>query len=190
MKTTIFIKRFLQLMAVIVSVNLFAQTNDTIILITGEIVPCEIKAISPSGVVTYQYYGLDGSLISSMKTKAQIKEIRGASLYSADPAKSALIRSYSAGDYLIKAKKTLITGSCLTLGGGVLALIGGVIEQDGQKGVPGLIYAGSGISIIGFFVTMAGYVPIGKAGEVFNEKAIGHVKVRSNGNTLGLVYKF
>ncbi len=191
MKTTTSLKRFLQLLAVIVSVNLYAQSNDTIILTNGTVIPCTIKAISPSGTVTFQYAGLDGSLISSMKPKDQILEIRTTSgEFSMEEGQKLLIHNYSAGDYLIKAKKTLLVGSGLMLAGSVTAVIGGTVKKDGELAVPGLAYVGGGLGIIGFFVTMAGYVPIGKAGEIFNEKAIGHVKVKSEGNTLGIVYKF
>lgn len=188
---TLITKGFLLIVLLIASVSLFAQSNDTIILVTGEVIPCQITNISPGGVVTFKYIGLDGSVISSMKSKEQIKEMKAASLaYSNDSEKYAIIRTYTAGDYLIKAKKTLLVGSGLMLTGSVTAILGATIKKDGELAVPGLAYVGGGLGIIGFFVTMAGYVPIGKAGEIFNEKSIGHLKIKGEGNTLGVVYKF
>jgi hypothetical protein len=53
-------KKSMTVLFVLIAVNLISQTNDTIILKTGEIIPCQIYDISKSGLVTYDYINTDG----------------------------------------------------------------------------------------------------------------------------------
>jgi hypothetical protein len=69
-------KKFLIVLFVLFSVNLLSQTNDTIILNTGEIIPCQIHNVSKSGLVTYYYINSDGDSAMAQKVTESIKEIR------------------------------------------------------------------------------------------------------------------
>jgi hypothetical protein len=69
-------KKLLLLIAIIISFNLLSQTNDTIILKTGEIIPCKVLNISKSGLVTYNFVESNGDLGMAEKGKALIKEIK------------------------------------------------------------------------------------------------------------------
>ena len=61
---------------VLIAVNLISQTNDTIILKTGEIIPCQIHDISKSGLVTFYYINSDGDSAMAQKVTESIKEIK------------------------------------------------------------------------------------------------------------------
>ena len=69
-------KKFLIVLYVLFSVNLLSQTIDTIILKTGEIIPCQIHEVSKSGLVTYYYINSNGDSAISQRIKTSIKEIR------------------------------------------------------------------------------------------------------------------
>lgn len=69
-------KKSLLIFFVLISLNSFSQINDTIILKTGEIIPCQIGAISKSGVVTYYYIDNTGNSVMSQKSKTFIQEIK------------------------------------------------------------------------------------------------------------------
>jgi hypothetical protein len=66
-------KKFLIVLFVLFSVNLLSQTNDTIILNTGEIIPCQIHNVSKSGLVTYYYINSDGDSAMAQKVTESIK---------------------------------------------------------------------------------------------------------------------
>jgi len=53
-------KKFLVVLFVLFSVNLLSQTKDTLIFKTGEIIPCQIRDVSKSGLVTYDYINSNG----------------------------------------------------------------------------------------------------------------------------------
>ena len=69
-------KESLLIFFILISVNVFSQVQDTIILKTGEIIPCQIDKISKSGVVTYYYVDSNGFSVMSMTGKSLIKEIK------------------------------------------------------------------------------------------------------------------
>jgi hypothetical protein len=69
-------KKSMTVLFVLIAVNLLSQTNDTIILNTDEIIPCQIHDISKSGLVTYYHINSDGDSAMAQKVTESIKEIK------------------------------------------------------------------------------------------------------------------
>lgn len=69
-------KKLLLALFAFIALDLFSQTNDTIILNTGEIIPCDILDVSKSGLVTYEYITGNGERGMAQKGDALIKEIK------------------------------------------------------------------------------------------------------------------
>jgi len=67
-------KRLQLILFILISLNVFSQ--DTVILKTGEVIPCRIGNISNSGVVTYYYVNSDGDSVMAQTGKALCYVIR------------------------------------------------------------------------------------------------------------------
>jgi hypothetical protein len=114
-------KMLLLALFVLISMSLLSQTNDTIILKTGEIIPCKIDNISKSGVVSYYYTDSTGNSVMTQSSKTFIQEIiKPDSLFTLEKAKyKTWISIYSSSDALkgtlceIKDSSILIAGHSL-----------------------------------------------------------------------------
>jgi hypothetical protein len=85
-------KKSMTVLFVLIAVNLLSQTNDTIILNTGEIISCQIHDISKSGLVTYYYINSDGDSAMAQKVTESIKEIKYGSGFTTKSESGILVK--------------------------------------------------------------------------------------------------
>ena len=86
-------KTLLSALFIFNTVFAFSQDPDTIFLINGEIIPCQVEEISKSGLVTYNYINSSGELAMAQKATTFIKEIKYASGISFKYAKGIQINT-------------------------------------------------------------------------------------------------
>ena len=115
-------KKLLLALFVLISMNLLSQTNDTIILKTGEIIPCQIDNISKSGVVTYHYTDSTGNSVLTQSSKTFIQEIiKSDSLFALEKAKYQTWISIYSSAYDMKGTLYEIKDSSILIAGYSLA---------------------------------------------------------------------